>query len=334
MLSTIRRFKSVFAIAAIAMAVSLTTVDFAEARRGGGFGSRGSRTFSAPAVTRTAPKPAAPVDRTMTPRTQQNANTPNASRTQAPQNRGLFGGLAGGLLGGLVLGGLFGMLMGTGFGGAAGILSMLFQVALIAGLGVLLMRMFARRQQQVAGSPSPNGYAFDAQRKQGRSFEIPKIGSGALGGSAASSSQNGRQSSDATDEIGINNDDFDYFEGLLQQVQAAYSAEDYAALRVITTPEAMSYLAEELGENATSGLKNEVSDVTLLQGDLSEAWHEDGKDYATVAMRYSSIDYMLDRNSGSVVQGDPDSTSETIEVWTFVRVPGMQWQLSAIQNAA
>ncbi|HEX2148155.1 MAG TPA: hypothetical protein VHG11_10980, partial [Pseudorhizobium sp.] len=105
MLSSIRRFRSVFAVAAIAMAVSLAAVDFAEARRGGGFGSRGSRTFNAPAVTRTAPNPAAPVDRTMAPRTQQqNAATPNTARPQN-QNRGLFGGLAGGLLGGLFLGG-------------------------------------------------------------------------------------------------------------------------------------------------------------------------------------------------------------------------------------
>ncbi|CCF20370.1 Import inner membrane translocase subunit Tim44 [Pseudorhizobium banfieldiae] len=334
MLSSIRRFRHVFAIAAIAMAVSLVAVDFAEARRGGGFGSRGTRTFSAPPVTRTAPNQAAPVDRTMAPRPQQNATTPNAARPQnAPQNRGLFGGLAGGLLGGLFLGGLFGMLMGSGFGGAAGFLGMLLQIALIGGLVMLAMRFFARRQQPAGGpSSAGHGHAYQSPQGEGRGFQIPKIG-GLAGGVGASASQAVRQASDATDEIGITNRDLDQFEKLLKQVQAAYAAEDYAALRAITTPEAMSYLAEELGENATSGLKNDVRDVTLLQGDLSEAWRENGQEYATVAMRYSSIDVMRDRNTGTVVQGDPDNATETVEIWTFVRKPAQDWQLSAIQNA-
>jgi len=330
MLSSIR-LKNVFAVAAIAMAVSLVAVDFAEARRGGGFGSRGSRTFNSPAVTRTAPAPAAPVERTMTPRTQQNAATPNAARPQN-QSRGLFGGLAGGLLGGLFLGGLFGMLMGSGFGGFAGFLGMLLQVALIAGLAMLAMRFFARRQQPAASGPagvSPRNAYEAPQQQRGPSFQIPKIGS--LG--AAAPAETLRQASDATDEIGVTGRDFDQFEKLLQQVQSAYAAEDYAALRAITTPEAMSYLAEELGENATNGLKNEVRDVTLLQGDLSEAWRENGQDYATVAMRYSSIDVMRNRTTGAVVEGDPDTASETVEVWTFVRKTAQDWQLAAIQTA-
>ncbi len=334
MLLSIRRFRHVFSVAAIAMAVSFVAVDFAEARRGGGFGSRGSRTFNAPAVTRTAPNPAAPVDRTMAPRPQQNnAAAPNAARPQN-QNRGLFGGLAGGLLGGLFLGGLFGMLMGSGFGGAAGFLGMLLQIALIAGLAMLAMRFFARRQQPAASGPagvSPNN-AYDGGQQRSPSFQIPKIG-GLAGDAAAAGSEAVRHASDATDEIGITNRDFSQFEKLLAEVQAGYAAEDYAALRAITTPEAMSYLAEELGENATNGLKNEVRDVSLLQGDLSEAWRENGQEYATVAMRYSSIDFMRDRNTGEVMQGDPDTATETVEVWTFVRKPTQEWKLTAIQNA-
>ena len=103
---------------------------------------------------------------------------------------------------------------------------------------------------------------------------------------------------------------------------------------MLTTPEAMSYLAEELGENATNGVKNEVKDVRLLQGDLAEAWRENGQDYATVAMRYSSIDYMRDRDSGKLADGDPNQPSETVEVWTFVRKPANDWKVSAIQSAA
>ncbi len=345
MLSKLRRYQKLFAVLALGMAVSLTAVDMAEARRAGGFGgfgSRGTRTYSAPATTNTAPGPTNGIQRSMTPNTQQNATTPQSGFGQqaAQPRRGLFGGLGGGLLGGLFLGGLFGMMMGGGFGGAAGFLGMLFQIALIAGLAMLAFRFFGRRQQQAAGptggygAPGSQPNAYNSSQPNQGGFQIPKIGGfGGMGGSGASQPAP-RQAGPQTDEIGITNRDFDQFEKMLKDVQAAYAAEDYSKLRVLTTPEAMSYLAEELGENATKGVKNEVKDVKLLQGDLSEAWRENGQDFATVAMRYSSVDFMRDRDSGKVADGDPSQASETVEVWTFVRKPANDWKVSAIQSAA
>jgi predicted lipid-binding transport protein (Tim44 family) len=96
----------------------------------------------------------------------------------------------------------------------------------------------------------------------------------------------------------------------------------------------MSYLAEELSDNATSGVKNDVRNVTLLQGDVAEAWHEEGKDFATVAMRYSAIDVMRDRNTGKIVQGNEHEPEESTELWTFVRAGKAEWQVAAIQEAA
>jgi predicted lipid-binding transport protein (Tim44 family) len=72
-----------------------------------------------------------------------------------------------------------------------------------------------------------------------------------------------------------------------------------------------------------------VSGVKLLQGDLAEAWREDDRDYATVAMRYAITDEMVDRASGRVVEGGPQ---EATEIWTFTRVRGGAWLLSAIQQ--
>lgn len=350
MLSKLRRFKQVFAVAAIGIAVSLMAVDFAEARRssGGSFGSRGTRTYSAPAATNTAPGAATGINRSMTPNTNQNAASPAAGAgAQAAQQRrpGMFGGMAGGLLGGLALGGLFGMMMGNGFGGMAGMFGMLLQIALIAGLAMLAFRFFARRQQQAAGPAGGYGAqrnSYEAPRGGNGSnggngggqpgFQIPKMG-GLGGGAAAAATAAPRQAGKDTDEIGITNNDLEQFQKLLVDVQSAYGAEDYAKLRALTTPEAMSYLAEELGENATAGVKNDVKDVELLQGDLSESWRENGLEFATVAMRYSSIDVMRDRNNGRVVEGDENATSETVEIWTFVRKTAGEWQLSAIQAA-
>lgn len=323
-----RQYAKTFATLALGMMVTLVAVDFAEARRagGGGFGSRGTRTFDAPAATRTAPTPAAPIERTMTPRT--NANQPGAAQStaanQAARPGGLFGGLAGGLMGGLLLGGLFGMLMGTGFGGGFGFLGLLLQMVLIFFVVRFLMRMFANNQPALSGA---GGMARNnAQPSQSRpSFEIPRMGGGSAS-AAPAAPRNGN-----ADEIGVGQSDLDRFEALLKDMQAAYAAEDYSALRRITTPEAMSYLAEELSENATRGIKNEVRDVHLVQGDVAEAWREGNVDYATVAMRYESIDYLRDRATGRVVSGDPDHLSESTEIWTFVRRPGTDWQISAIQ---
>jgi predicted lipid-binding transport protein (Tim44 family) len=79
-----------------------------------------------------------------------------------------------------------------------------------------------------------------------------------------------------------------------------------------------------------------VSDVTLLQGDVSEAWREPGSDYATVAMRYALRDTLIDRTSGRVVSGNPERDEEVTELWTFRRDDrdrATGWQLSAIQQA-
>lgn len=336
-----RRFGRVLAMLAIAMMATLTVVDLAEARRaGGGFGSRGSRTFSPAPVTRTAPNNANSIDRTMTPRpegqsaTQPGVNQPSTGQTRPGAQRpgGLFGGFGGSMLGGLMMGGLIGMMLGGGMGGGIGFLGLLLQVALIFGAITLAMRFFARRQQpaysagQQAAGPSYREQAYGGPTATAKpSFKIPQIG----GGSAAP-----KQTVADPDEIGVTGDDLNRFETMLKEVQAAYGAEDYATLRKLTTPEAMSYLAEELSDNATSGVRNEVRDVHLVQGDVAEAWNEDGRDYATVAMRYESIDVMRDRNTGRVVEGDPDNLTEAVELWTFVRRPGGEWQVSAIQGAS
>ncbi|WP_075221865.1 Tim44 domain-containing protein [Acuticoccus yangtzensis] len=338
--------KAVMALAVLAMSVSLVTVDYAEARRGGSFGSRGARTFSAPAPTSTAPRTTSPINNSMTPR--QQAAPQSAAGAQAAQQgrRGMFGGLAGGLLGGLMLGGLIGMLMGNGLGGMAGFLGLLLQVGLGILVVMLVMRLFRGRQQQTAmAGASSSRDRFQAPPRQDTSSHAyetqgaPRgglfgggsgMGSGATGGGAAMGApQSG--SGAPSDEIGLGGDDYDAFEQLLAEVQAAFTREDYAALRARCTPEIVSFLSEELSQNAVNGVRNEVTGVKFLEGDLSEAWREGNQEYATVAMRYESVDVMRDRQTGEIREGDT-TPSETTEIWTFVRPVGGTWQLSAIQE--
>ncbi len=79
-------------------------------------------------------------------------------------------------------------------------------------------------------------------------------------------------------------------------------------------------------------MRNIVSDVRLEHGDLAEAWAEDGREYATVAMRFSMTDVTRDE-SGHVVDGSLAERVTATEIWTFMRVPGGRWVLSAIQQA-
>ncbi|WP_250157567.1 Tim44 domain-containing protein [Tianweitania aestuarii] len=321
------------------LALSMVAVDHAEARRGGSFGSRGGRTFQSAPATNTAPRQNGPVERSMTPNTAQPGAASRQGQNGAAQQQrgGLLGGLGGGLMRGLLIGGLFGMLMGHGFGGMAGMFGMLLQILLIGGLIMLAMRFFRSRSQpspayagagrSAAGSApnqNPNWQArreAEAQPQNNRSFPIPSIGGGAASAAAVQSR-----------DIQLDQADLDTFEQRLAEVQAAFSREDHAALRRLVTPEMVSYLSEELAENAQNGVLNEVTDVTLLQADIAESWNEGTQDYATAALRYESRDRLLDRNSGKLVDGD-EQLSETTELWTFVRERGADWKLSAIQEA-
>ena len=95
--------------------------------------------------------------------------------------------------------------------------------------------------------------------------------------------------------------------------------------------------SEELTRNASQGVRNIVSDVQLVKGELSESWEEGELQYATAYMRWRALDYVtrVGRSNGdqdSVVSGNPNVPVESEEVWTFVRRRGGDWLLSAIQQ--
>jgi predicted lipid-binding transport protein (Tim44 family) len=296
--------------------------NLADARAGGGasFGSRGSMTYSAPPRTNTAPYSSQPMQRSMTP------NTPSpgyGGSYGAPSYQGGRGSFMSGLMGGLIGAGIGGMLFGHGFFGGGmggfGFLGLLLQIFLVVMIGRFLIRTFLRpRSPMTAGAP--NIFARNADGSpQGAGQGVGQSGGG--GARAAGASQ-----------IAINQGDYQHFEQLLQAVQAAWSAHDLNALQAMATPEMTGYFNEQLTEQASRGVRNEVTDVRLLQGDLAQAWTEQGRDYASVAMRFSMIDVTRDR-AGQVVDGSPTEHVTATELWTFVRGRGGQWILSAIQQA-
>jgi predicted lipid-binding transport protein (Tim44 family) len=308
----VRRFRPVMALFAILTALVLVASDAdARAGRGTSVGSRGARSFTTTAPTPTAPTGGSSLNRTMA--------QPGPTGVTSPGlfggyfNRpGLFGGLLGGFLGAGLLGLLFGHGLFGGMGGLASVFGLLLQIILVVFVARLIWGWWQRRQMPAyAGGPMMRGASpgYDGQ--------------GGYAGSGATP---------AGSSITIGPSDYDTFERLLGEIEMAYGAEDLNALREHATPEMVSYLADELAQNASKGIVNRISDVKLLQGDLAEAWREGDTEYATVAMRYGLKDSYVERASGRVVDGDAEHPTEVTELWTFRRNHGSAWLLSAIQQ--
>ncbi len=304
---------------AVIAAVLILAPGLADARVGGGTGagSRGTRTNQAPPPTQTAPT-AKPVERSATPTQTQQAQA--APATAAPPTGGFMSRhpFLSGMMGGLLGAGLFGMLFGGGFGGGlgggAGMLGLLLQLLLIGGAGYLAVRLFrgwsaARIQPAGAYSGSPG---------------MSEMGMARLAGPLLMGN--------ASTPLAIAAGDFTTFETMLSDIQTAYSKGDLGRLRTLVTPEMLGYFSEQLSDNASRGIENNVEAVKLEQGDLSEAWSEGNIDYATVAMRFSMIDATRRIADGTIVEGSDRDRTEATEVWTFLRSRGGNWILSAIQQ--
>ncbi len=322
-----QRLRGIVKTVAIALSLAvplMLAISAADARVGGGSssGSRGGRTFSAPPSTSTAPTAAQPFNRTMTQPGSPGMGTAAAGGAAKGGffNRpgmGMLGGLAAGFLGAGLLGMLFGGGMFGGLGGLSSIFGLILQIGLIIIVVKLAMNWWQRRNATASAA-----YA-------GPSGTGPTAATGPLA-SFRSGSGFGLGSGSAPLEIGPS--DYEAFERLLGEIQAAWSNEDVNKLHTLASPEMVSYFTEDLAKNKAQGDINSVSDVKLLQGDLAEAWREGETDYASVAMRFSLIDKTVERTTGRLVAGS-EQPIEATEVWTFVRPRGASWELSAIQQA-
>jgi predicted lipid-binding transport protein (Tim44 family) len=149
-----RRFRLSFVLGAFAAVLTMIAADVADARGRISFGSRGTRTYSAPPATTTAPT-ARPIERSATQPTNPTVNVaprpapPAAAAAGATNRPGFTGGLLGAGLFGLVLGaGLTG-----GLGSLASFLGLALQVGIIAVVGWALLGLWQGRNQSPATVP-------------------------------------------------------------------------------------------------------------------------------------------------------------------------------------
>jgi predicted lipid-binding transport protein (Tim44 family) len=193
-------------------------------------------------------------------------------------------------------------------------LGMLLQLLIIGGLIYLAVRLFRRRAYATGGRGGGLGW--------------PPRSAGAA--AAPAGSGRGR-------DINLSDADLQAFQAIHAAVQEAWSAGELGRLRPLMTPEMLSYFSEELTRNASQGVRNIVSNVELLKGELTESWEEGDLQYATAYLKWRAVDYLVrvGRSPGDpdwLVSGDPRNPVEAEEMWTFVRRRGGQWLLSAIQQ--
>jgi len=306
-LASWRIILALFFSASVALAPAI-----AEARAGGSsggrsssMGSRGLRTYEN--------NNAQPLGRSMTSPAQSGLSQATPSPAYGGgsffQRHPFLTGLTGGLIGSWLFGHSGYAADGTSGGSAIGTL---LEFLIIGLLIYFAVRLFRR-------------HAFSNGWPGGTAFSMPR----SAGASAAPVRR------DRGRDINLSNADLSAFQAIHAAVQEAWSAGDLGQLRRLMTPEMLSYFSEELTRNASQGIRNIVSNIELVKGELAESWEEGDLQYATAYMRWRAIDYVtrLGRPPGdpeTIVSGN--SRVEAEEVWTFVRRRGGDWLLSAIQQ--
>jgi predicted lipid-binding transport protein (Tim44 family) len=276
-------------------------------------GSRGSRTWEN--------NGAQPLSRSVTPTPQPSRPPGFAPATPAPaygggsffQRHPFLTGLAGGFIGSWLFG-HSGWAAGDEGGSSGSMLGMLLQLLIIGLLIYFAVRLFRGR----------------AWANGGRAGGIGGPPRSAGAAAAPAGRDRGR-------DINLSDADLQAFQAIHAQVQEAWSEGDLARLRPLMTPEMLSYFSEELTRNTSQGVRNIVSNVELLKGELTESWEEGDLQYATAYLKWRAVDYLVRLGAspgdpGAVVGGDPRRPTEAEEMWTFVRRRGGQWLLSAIQQ--
>jgi len=313
----------------VALFATLVPED-AWARAGGGFssGSRGSRSYSSPSRTYSAPAPSPTSQPSAQPRT---APTPAPIGQPAPAGgflRGLAGGVVGGLLGGMLFRSLgFAGGPGEGFGSGFGMMDLL----LLAGIAYLIFWFVKRKRvaQELPAGAYASGMSADA------------YGSGATTATLDAATPSWQQGL----QVGlghIRQMDPGFDEGAFRemctdrffQIQAAWMRRDAEKLRPLLTEEMHAAFAKHIEAAKSKGQINKLENITVRSVEPTEAWQEQGQDYITVRLLANLLDYTVDDTTGKVVAGSDSEPVKFEEFWTWVRPVGRsEWRLSAINQA-
>lgn len=330
--------RKLLAIAALGIFLGGVVAESADARAGrsrsGGyssFGARGARTNESNGF-QAIQKSRQPVT---SPWNNPAKANPAMNKPSWFQRNPFMAGLLG-ALGGMAL---FSML-GNMFGGLGGGFGGLLMLLMLAFLGFMAFRMFRNRQPQAGYAASGPMGASGLQQT-----DMPKPGAPSMFGATAAP-----QAPTITDiggyrqtkeqglaAMALNNPGFttqkteDELSGIFFRIQEAWSANDRASLKQLTTDEIYDYFVEDLDGMAAQGERNVIKNIVMRDFDLTEAWTEGMREYLTVNIYARLIDYV--EKHGQVVEGSATEPTEFREVWTFARDRGEPtWRLSAVNQ--
>ncbi len=323
------------AIAALGIFLGGVVAESADARAGrsrsGGyssFGARGSRTSETngfQAIQKSRQPVTSPWNNPA------KANPAMQNKQSWFQRNPFMAGLLG-ALGGMAL---FSML-GNMFGGLGGGFGGLLMLLLLGFLGFMAFRMLRNKQQPGYAASSPMGGSGLSHT------DMPKPGAPSMFGASTAPTVTDIGGYRQTKEQGLaamalNNPGFttqkteDELSGIFFRIQEAWSGNDRATLKQLTTDEIYDYFAEDLDGMAAQGERNVIKNIVMRDFDLSEAWTEGTREYITVKIYARLLDYV--EKNGQIVEGSATEPSEFREVWTFARDRGEPtWKLSAINQ--
>ena len=232
-----------------------------------------------------------------------------------------LGTLAGFAAGGLIAGSLVG-----GFGLDQGI-SLGFLHLLLGGSMVVLLILFRRFQAAPPRLlPTPLSVASGADAPTDRATTEGDLSDG-------SSLDQGIRDIRRTDP-GFDPTRFAGYTGMVfRDAQAAWTTQDIRAVRDRVTPEMYVELQAQSSRLQEIGQVDRVERIEIT-AEITEAWQESGRDYATAYIDGSIVDYTVDEVTHSLVRGSRTVPRDIEEFWTFTRSAGLNfWMLSAIQRA-
>jgi predicted lipid-binding transport protein (Tim44 family) len=314
-----RQIVSVCSVLVAVLFLSITVLELnAHARVGGSrsMGSRGSRSYSAPA---TSPSQAIP------PRQQATPAPAPGSFPQQQQSGGFMRNMAGGLLGGIAGGMLGGMLfrsLGMAGGGMGGGGIGIFEIILLVGIGYLIYRFIKSRRAADSSTPYAQGGSV-----------LPIAGEYSGGQPAGQDVETGlgyiRQMDPSFDEQRFNDQVMDIF----FKIQGSWMNRDLSPVTGLLTDEMRRIFQEDLDRLLRDRQVNRLENIAVRNVEVSEAWQESGQDYITVLIYANLLDYTTDDTSGVVVSGSKTEPVKFEEYWTFTRPVGNNpWRLSAINQ--
>jgi predicted lipid-binding transport protein (Tim44 family) len=271
-------------------------------------GGRGSRSDSA-GVRRAPDRPKPELARAIAP-----AAVPARSGSSLST---LAGFAAGGLIAGSLVAG-FGLDQGISLG----------FLHLLLGGSVAVLLIFFRRFQAAHARTLPTSLnvstSVDAPADRTTTEEYP---------SAGSSLDQGIRDIRRTDP-GFDPTRFAGYTGMVfRDAQAAWTTQDIHAVRDRVTPEMYVELQAQCSRLRKIGQADRVERIEIT-AEITEAWQESGRDYATANIDGSIVDYTVDEVTHSLIHGSRTVPRHIEEFWTFTRPAGLNfWMLSAIQTA-